>query len=83
LEFVGKSYTQENLVLAEVSQIFLELMNGWNCHQRLLTILRVYHQEANRACPDITGQLNKAILEWDRLSHVQQQLPQQQPLPAV
>ena len=72
-----RPYTPENL--AELSQMLLELMNRWNRHQRLLTIIAVYHREVNRAYLDITGQLDEAILERDRLSRVQQQPPQQQP----
>jgi hypothetical protein len=74
-----RPYTPENL--AELSQMLLELMNRWNRHQRLLAILAVYHREVNRAYLDITGQLDEAILERERLSRVQQRPPQQQPPP--
>jgi hypothetical protein len=48
--------------------MLLELMNRWSRHQRLLSILAVYHREVNRAYLEITGQLDGAIVEGDGLS---------------
>jgi hypothetical protein len=72
-----RPYSPENL--AEISQMLLELMNRWNRHQRLLTILAVYHREVNRAYLEITGQLDGAIVKHDELYHAQQEKPPQQP----
>ncbi|KAL3826673.1 hypothetical protein ACHAXA_001196 [Cyclostephanos tholiformis] len=79
-----RPYLPENL--AEMSQMLLELMNRWSRHQRLLSILAVYHREVNRAYLEITGQLDGAIVEGDGLSRAQQEQslkrPQEKPASA-
>ena len=51
----------ENLMA--LSQMLLELMNRWNRHQRVLTILSTYHREVNRVYLDSIGQLDEALRE--------------------
>jgi len=51
--------TPENLV--GLSQMLLELMDRWNSHQRVLTILSTYHREVNRVYIDSIGRLDEAL----------------------
>lgn len=79
-----RPYTPENL--AAMSQMLLELMNRWSRHQRLLSILSVYHREVNSAYLESTGQLEGAIKERDRLAknnNNPEQPQAQQPQPQV
>jgi hypothetical protein len=70
---VSRPYTPENL--ADMSQMLLELMNRWNRHQRLLSILAVYHREVNKMYLELTGKLDEVLQEQDRPQVKQQPKP--------
>lgn len=76
-----RPYTPENL--ADMSQMLLELMNRWNRHQRLLSILAVYHREVNKMYLELTSKLDEELQERDNTPQVKQQQPQKQQPPAV
>ncbi len=83
---IQRPFTLENL--AEMTNMLLELLNRWSRHQRVLTILSVYHRVVNREYLTSTGALEEALSEHnkgDREQHFQvQRQPseeQQQPSP--
>ena len=76
---VERPFTAENL--AEMTNMLLELLNRWSRHQRVLTILSVYHRTVNREYLASTGALEEALSEHDKVAQgKQQQKEQQQPL---
>ena len=76
---VERPFTAENL--AEMTNMLLELLNRWSRHQRVLTILSVYHRTVNREYLASTGALEEALSEHDKVAQGQQhKQEQQQPL---
>ena len=76
---VERPFTAENL--AEMTNMLLELLNRWSRHQRVLTILSVYHRTVNREYLASTGALEEALKEHDKVAQGQQhKQEQQQPL---
>jgi hypothetical protein len=74
---VERPFTAENL--AEMTNMLLELLNRWSRHQRVLTILSVYHRTVNREYLASTGALEEALSEHDKVAQGQQQKQEQPP----
>ena len=74
---IERPFTPENL--AEITNMLLELLNRWSRHQRVLTILSVYHRVVNREYLASTGALEEALSEHNIGDREQQLQVQKQP----